>query len=86
MTHLNEVCKTADVSHETRNIFLQKLLAEHSGKGSREQLKDVWTKWVATNYQAISEESEGGGKLGMDAATPDESEEEDDAAASGSAL
>ena len=38
-TDLNEAAKKADVSHESRNCFLQKLLVEHSINGERHQLR-----------------------------------------------
>jgi hypothetical protein len=42
VSDLNAACKIADVSHETRNNFLQKMRDEHSAPGSREQLKALW--------------------------------------------
>ena len=72
VTDLNEACKKADVSHETRNLFLQKMLAEHSAIGSREQLKELWAAWVLNNYpMAMADQDEAGGNFFiMDAATP----------------
>ena len=96
VTDLNEACKKADVSHETRNLFLQKMLAEHSAIGSREQLKELWVDWVVNHYPMVmaDQDEAGGRKLIMDAATPPDSDEEGgegssapggDAAATGSA-
>ncbi len=50
-TDLNEAAKKADVSHESRNCFLQKMLGEHSIIGARQQLKELWGKWVETMVQ-----------------------------------
>jgi hypothetical protein len=41
-TDLNDSAMKADVSHESRNGFLQKLLEEHSHARARKQLKDFW--------------------------------------------
>ena len=60
VTDLNEACKNADVSHESRNHFLKKLLAEHSANGSREQLKALWEKWVVKNYSTAVVENKMG--------------------------
>jgi hypothetical protein len=49
---LNEAAKKADVSHESRDGFLQKLWRKHSIIGARQQLKELWGKWVETNYGA----------------------------------
>jgi hypothetical protein len=50
VSDLNQACERADVSHVTRNAFLQKLQAEHSAQGSREQLKTLWLAWVKQLY------------------------------------
>jgi hypothetical protein len=42
--------KQADVSMETRNHFLNKLLHEHGQTGIRKQLQTLWTERVEKNY------------------------------------
>ncbi len=52
---LSDLCgasKKAVVSHKSRNNILNKMLAEHSADGSCEQLKRLWTQWVADNNMA----------------------------------
>jgi hypothetical protein len=78
---LNEATKKADVSHESRNGFLQKLLGEHSIIGARHQLKELWGKWIETNYGAAGPESTSRG-YGAKAETPEDSD--DDAGVDGS--
>ncbi len=39
---LNEAASKADISHESSNGFLQKLLDEHSIIEARQQLKEHW--------------------------------------------
>jgi hypothetical protein len=74
----NDAAKIADVSHETRNCSLQKLLREHSIIGARPQLKKLWAKswWVETNYGAAGPESTGRG-YGAEAETPEDSDDDD---------
>jgi hypothetical protein len=50
-TDLNEAAKKADVSHESRNGFLQKLLgdSEHSIIRAQQQLKELWGNWIDRN-------------------------------------
>jgi hypothetical protein len=74
-TDLNEAAKKADISHESRNGFLQKLLDEHSISGARQQLKELWGKWIETNYGAAGPESTGRG-YGVEAETPEDSGDE----------
>jgi len=64
-----------------RNGFLQKLLREHSNMGARQQLKELWGKWIEQNYGAAGPESTGRG-YGAEAETPEDS---DDAAAAAAA-
>jgi hypothetical protein len=80
-TDLNEAAKKADVGHESRNGFLQKLLGEHSIIEARQQLKELWGKWIETNYGAAGPESTGRG-YDAEAVTPEDSD--DDAGVDGS--
>ncbi len=50
VSDLNDACERADVSHAPRNTFLQKLNAEHSAQGSREQLMTLWLAWLRQHY------------------------------------
>jgi hypothetical protein len=81
-TDLNEAAMKADISHDSRNGFLQKLLGEHSIMGARQQLKELWGKWIEKNYGAAGPESTGRG-YGAEAETPEDSD--DDAAAAAAA-
>ena len=49
-TDLETAAKAKGVSQETRNTFLNKMLAEHSLPGVRDQLKTLWATWVESNY------------------------------------
>jgi hypothetical protein len=69
---LNEAATKADISHESRNGFLQKRLDEHSISGGRQQLKELWGKWIEKNYGAAGPESTGRG-YGAEAETPEDS-------------
>ncbi len=73
-TDLNEACKRADVSHEARNRFLTKMLDEHSGPGSREQLRKLWSEWVKEQYPSTAEESANPERVIGDAETPEGSD------------
>ncbi len=73
-TDLNEAADS-DISHESRNGFLQKLLDEHSISGGRQQLKELWGKWIETNYGAAGPESTGRG-YGAEEETPVDSGDE----------
>jgi hypothetical protein len=77
VSDLNAACKRADVSHETRNNFVQKMRDEHSAPGSRGQ-KALWSAWVRHYYAALAAAPvrSGGGRLSMEAKTPDDSEGE----------
>lgn len=72
---LEQAAQTAHVSRETRNLFLNKMLSEHSQTGIRLQLQTLWTEWVAKtcDEQLVPEVS---GSLGMEAATPPDSDDE----------
>ena len=72
---LEQAAQTAHVSLETRNLFLNKMLSEHSQPGIRLQLQTLWTAWVAKtcDEQLVPEVS---GSLGMEAATPPDSDDE----------
>ena len=72
----------ADVGMETRNAFLEKLLNEHSQPGIEEQLKNLWGKWVDTNYNKELE-PEALSSLGMEAKNPEDSEADEEAETSG---
>lgn len=71
---LEQAAQTAHVSLETRNLFLNKMLSEHSQPGIRLQLQTLWTAWVAKtcDEQLVPEVS---GSLGMEAATPPDDDE-----------
>ncbi len=73
-TNLNEAAQKADVSHESRNGFLQKLLGEHSIHGARQQLKELWGKWIETHYGAAGPESTGRG-YSAEVETPEDSDD-----------
>ena len=77
---LETAAQAANVSLEARNLFLNKMLSEHSQPGVRLQLHTLWTAWVVKTYdeQLVPEVP---ASLGMEAATtPDDepSEEETD--------
>ena len=71
---LEQAAQTAHVSLETRNLFLNKMLSEHSQPGIRLQLQTLWTAWVAKtcDEQLVPEVL---GSLGMEAATPPDDDE-----------
>lgn len=79
---LEQAAQTAHVSRETRNLFLNKMLSEHSQTGIRLQLQTLWTEWVAKtcDEQLVPEVS---GSLGMEAATPPDDDDEMFTAAGG---
>ena len=70
---LETAAQAANVSLEARNLFLNKMLSEHSQPGIRLQLQTLWTAWVAKtcDEQLVPEVS---GSLGMEAATPPDDE------------
>ncbi len=47
---LEAAAQQADVSMETKNRFLNKLLHEHGQPGIRKQLQTLWAEWVEKNY------------------------------------
>lgn len=75
-TDLNEACRRADVSHETRNRFLTKMLDEHSAPGSREQLRKLWSDWLKEQYPTTAEEGANRERMMNEAETPEVSDEE----------
>jgi hypothetical protein len=75
-TDLNDAAKKADVRHESRNGFIQKLLGEHSIIGARQQLKELWGKWVETKYSSAGPESAGRG-YGAEAKAPEDSDDDE---------
>ena len=81
-TDLDQAAQKVDVSVETRNAFLEKLLNVHSQPGIEEQLKTMWGEWVDTNYNKELE-PEARSSLGMEAKTPEDSEAEDETETSG---
>jgi hypothetical protein len=74
-TDLNEAAMEVDVSHDSRNGFFQKLLGEHSFIGARQELKELWGKWIETNYGAAGPESTGRG-YGAESETPEDSDDD----------
>ena len=70
---LEQAAQTAHVSLETRNLFLNKMLSEHSQTGIRNQLHSLWTEWVAKtcDEQLVPEVA---ASLAMEAATPPDDE------------
>jgi hypothetical protein len=58
---MNEAAMKANVSHDSRNGFLQKLLGQHNIVGARQQLKELWGKGIETYYGAAGPESTGRG-------------------------
>ena len=75
-TDLETAAKGKGVSQETRNTFLNKMLAEHSQPGAREQLKTLWTKWVDSNYAEEAVVVAAASSHSMDVSTPDDDEME----------
>ena len=57
---MNDACKRANVSHVSRNNFLQMLLHEHKAPESRDQLKELWTEWLDKYYvsEAVGDANE----------------------------
>ena len=82
---LEQAAQAADENLDARNLFLNKMLGEHSQPGIRQQLHTLWTAWVDKTYdEQIVQEVEA--SLGTEAATaPDDeaSEEETDEAQPG---
>ncbi len=74
-TDLELAAKGKDVSQDTRNTFLNKLWAEHSQPGVREQLHTMWTEWM-DSYYAEEPALDAVFSYVMDAATPPDDEEE----------
>ncbi len=72
----------ADVSTETRNLFLNKLLLEHGQQGIRQQLHTLQSEWVDKTYDEQQEPAVAA-SLGMEAATPPDDDEASIAAAGG---
>ena len=72
---LETAAQAANVILEARNLVLNKMLSEHSQPGVRQQLKTLWTAWVVKtcDEQLVPEVS---GSLGMEAATPPDSDDE----------
>ncbi len=75
VSDLNQACERVDVSHDTRNAFLQKMQAEHSAQGSSEQLKNLWLAWLKQHY-ADTGPREALPRTGAEVETPEGSEDE----------
>jgi hypothetical protein len=76
-TDLETAAKAKGVSQETRNTFLNKMLAEHSLPGVRDQLKTLWATWVEKNYaqEPVAAAASRTSALSMDAPTPPDEDE-----------
>ena len=76
-TDLETAAKAKGVSQETRNTFLNKMLAEHSLPGVRDQLKTLWATWVESNYaeEPVAVAASQTSALSMDAPTPPDEDE-----------
>ena len=82
-TDLNK--SATEISHDVRNSFLKMMLDEHSQKGAREQLKELWAAWIEQFYSDTAEQSAGGSAFLGAAPTPPDSPL-DEAAAAASAM
>ena len=80
---LEAAAQQADVSMETRNHFLNKLLHEHGQTGIRNQLQSLWTEWVEKNYGGKQQAPVITASLEMDAATPPDDADESSADTAG---
>ena len=76
-TDLETAAKAKGVSQETRNTFLNKMLAEHSLPGVRDQLMTLWATWVESNYaeEPAAVTAARASALSMDAPTPPDEDE-----------
>ena len=76
-TDLETAAKAKGVSQETRNTFLNKMLAEHSLPGVRDQLMTLWATWVKSNYaeEPVAVTAARASALSMDAPTPPDEDE-----------
>ena len=75
-TDLETAAKAKGVSQETRNTFLNKMLAEHSLPGVRDQLMTLWATWVESNYadEPVAA-AQSAAAHSMDAQTPPDEDE-----------
>jgi hypothetical protein len=78
-TDLNQAA--TEISHDLRNSFLKMMLDEHSQKGAREQLKELWAAWIEQFYSDTAEQRAGGSAACGAAPTPPDSPMEEAAAA-----
>ena len=78
-TDLNKAASA--YSHDLRNNFLKMMLDEHSQRGAREQLKELWAAWIEQFYSDTAEQSAGGSAFLGAAPTPPDSPMEEAAAA-----
>ena len=75
-TDLETAAKGKDDSQDTRDTFLNKLLAEHGLPAVREQLKTLWTKWVESNCPEEPAAVAVASSHAMDAPTPPDDDDE----------
>ena len=70
---LETAAQAENVSLEARNLFLNKMLSEHSQPGVRQQLQTLWAEWVVKtcDEQLVPEVA---ASLAMEAATPPDDE------------
>jgi hypothetical protein len=80
---LEAAAQQADVSMETRNRFLNKLLHEHGQPGIRKQLQSLWTEWVEKTYGNQQQAPAVAASLEMEAATPPDDDDVAPTAAAG---
>ena len=75
-TDLETAAKAKGVSQETRTTFLNKMLAEHSLPGVRDQLMTLWATWVESNYadEPVAA-AQSAAAHSMDAQTPPDEDE-----------
>ena len=76
-TDLETPAKEKGVSQETRNTFLNKILAEHSLPGVRGQLMTLWATWMESNYaeEPVAVAASQSSAHSMDAPTPPDEDE-----------
>jgi hypothetical protein len=76
---LEAAAQQGDVSMETRNHFLNKLLHEHGQTGIRKQLQTLWTEWVEKNHGDKQQATAITASLDIDAAIPPDDADESSA-------
>jgi hypothetical protein len=70
-TDLNKAA--TEISHDLRNSFLKMMLDEHSQRGARVQLKELWAAWIEQFYSDTAEQSAGSSAACGAAPTPPDS-------------